>query len=67
MLAKKAPWLKLVGRRTVTETIYWYFAECKNDRLYQIQIYLVGGAEKRWKPQIDDFLKNFTPVRKAPT
>ena len=67
VLAKKAPWMKLVGRRKVTETTYWYFAECKNDRLYQIQIFLAGAAEKLWKPQIDDFLKNFTPVRKAPT
>ena len=67
LLAKKAPWLKLVGRRKVTETIYWYFAECKNDRLYQIQIFLPGAAEKHWKAQIDDFLKNFKPSRKAPT
>ena len=64
-LAKSAIRLKLVGRRTVPETTIWLLAQCKNDRQYQIEIYATGAAgEKAWKPQLDDFLKNFKPVKK---
>jgi hypothetical protein len=61
-LAKEAIKLKLVGQRSVSETTYWYIAQCKNERQYQIQIYFTGAtAEQHWKNQIDDFMKSFKP------
>lgn len=64
-MAKDAIKMKLVGRRTVPETYYWYIAQCKNDRQYQIQIYLTGATgEKDWEKQIKDFVKNFKPKKK---
>ena len=63
-LTKDGMSLKLVGRRSTTEVTYWYMADCKNDRQYQIQIYMTGGtAEKLWKNQIDAFMKSFEPLR----
>jgi len=64
-LAKDAIKMKLMGRSTVPETTYWYLAQCKNDRQYQLEIYFSGGeiAEKAWDPQIKDFLKNFKPLK----
>lgn len=61
-LAKDAIKMKLVGRRTVPEVSTWYFAQCKNGRQYQIEIYLTGAeGEQAWKNQVDDFMKNFKP------
>jgi len=63
-MAKSAIMMKLVGRRTVPEATYWYLAQCKNDRQYQIQIYITGATgEKQWENQIKDFLKNFKPLK----
>ncbi|HEX5137246.1 MAG TPA: hypothetical protein VFY93_09750 [Planctomycetota bacterium] len=60
--AKDAIRLKLVGRRNTPEVIYWYLAQCKNGRQYQIEIHFWGGeAEKFYKVQIDDFMKNLRP------
>jgi hypothetical protein len=56
---------KLVGRRVQPETTCWYLLQCKNDRQYQVEIYLVGAtAEQIYKQQIEDFLKGFKPQRK---
>ncbi|MHC4547678.1 MAG: hypothetical protein ACYTEZ_02790 [Planctomycetota bacterium] len=64
-LAKKAIKMKLVGRRGVPETTLWVLAQCKNDRQYQLYIYTTGSTgEQIWKKQIDDFLKNFKPLKK---
>ena len=64
-LTKKALSLKLTGRRAVPEITWWYLADCTNGRQYQVQIYLTGGAtaERTWKNQIQDFLKNFKPFK----
>jgi hypothetical protein len=63
-LAKKAIRMKLVGRRTVPETTYWYLAQCKNDRQYRIEIYVTGATgEKQWEKQIQAFLKSFKPQK----
>jgi hypothetical protein len=61
-MAKDAIRMKLMGRRTTPETIYWYLAQCKNGRQYQIEIRLWGGeAEKFFKNQVDEFMKSFKP------
>jgi hypothetical protein len=61
-LSKNAIRMKLMGRRTVPEVKYWYLAQCKNGRQYQIEIYLTGTeGEVAWKNQIEDFMKNFKP------
>ncbi len=63
-LAKKSFSLSLLGRRTVVEMTDWYFAECKNDRQYQVQIYYTGGTGAViWKNHIKDFIDNFVPVK----
>jgi hypothetical protein len=63
-LTKDAVSVKLVGRRATTEIEYWYIADCKNDRQYQIQIYMTGTtAERLWKNQVDAFMKSFEPLR----
>lgn len=62
-LSKDAITMKLTGRRTVPELTFWYLAQCKNGRQYQIQIYLTGAeGEKVWKNQVDDFMKSFKPL-----
>ncbi len=62
-LAKDAIMIKLVGRRTVPEIKFWYIAQCKNGRQYQLEIYVTGAeGEKTWKNQVDDFLKGFKPL-----
>jgi len=62
-LAKDAIRMKLTGRRTVPEITLWYLGQCKNERQYQIEIYMTGAeGEKAWKNQIDDFMKHFRPV-----
>jgi len=64
-LADEAIFMKLVGRRAQPETTYWILAQCKNDRQYQVEIYMTGATgEKIWKKQVDDFLKNFKPYKK---
>jgi hypothetical protein len=61
-LSKEGIKMKLTGRRTVPEVKYWYLAQCKNGRQYQIEIYVTGGeGEQIWKNQIDEFMKHFKP------
>ena len=64
-MAKKAVKLELVGRQRTTRRRTWIFADCKNDRQYILSIYTSGtmGA-KVWKRHIDEFLKNFKPVKR---
>lgn len=63
-ITKEGLSLKLVGRRTTTEIEYWYLADCKNERQYQLQIYLTGGtAERLWKNQVTTFMKSFEPLK----
>jgi len=60
--SKDAIKLKLVGRRTMPEIIYWYFAQCKNGRQYQLEIHLWGAeSEKYFKNHLADFMKSFKP------
>jgi len=61
-MAEQAILLELVGRRTTTETTRWILAQCKNDRQYQIEIYVTGGDENRWSAQIRDLLAGFRPL-----
>jgi hypothetical protein len=62
-LAKDAISMKLIGRRTVPEITLWYIAQCKNDRQYQLEIYMTGAeGEKIWKNQVEDFMKGFKPL-----
>lgn len=64
-LADKAVRLELVGRRLTTEYTFWYIADCKNERQYQIEIYMTGGdALALWKETADKFLAGFKPLKK---
>ena len=57
--------LELIGRRFTTEYTYWYIADCKNERQYQIEVYMTGGsAVQLWKDTIEKFLKEFKPRKK---
>jgi hypothetical protein len=63
-MTKEGLRMKLVGRRAVIDTNIWMFMQCKNERQYQIRIYYSGGTgETVWKKQIEDFLKNFKPLK----
>jgi len=66
-LAKDAVRLELVGRASSGVKIkrIWILAECKNDRQYQLEIYITGASgEKVWQEQIEKFLKEFQPSKK---
>ena len=57
--------MELVGRRMTTEYTFWYIADCKNERQYQIEIYLTGGdALTVWKETVDKFVAGFKPLKK---
>lgn len=61
---KEAIRIDLVGRRSMTEKTTWIIFESKNERQYQIQIFLQGTeAEKMWKKQVDAFLKEFVTLK----
>ncbi len=61
-MAERAFQLELVGRRTTTETTRWILAQCKNDRQYQIEIFVTGGDQGRWAAEIRDLLDGFRPL-----
>jgi hypothetical protein len=64
-LVDEGIYAKLVGRRNQPETTHWYLVQCKNDRQYQVEVYLVGAtADQVFKAQVEDFLKGFKPQRK---
>lgn len=64
-LTKKGTYLELVGRSIVTERWIYIFLECKNDRMYQIEIYSMGDTgNKLWGKSIDAFIKSFKPQKK---
>ena len=63
-MAKKAIRIDLTGRRNVTIKRTWILANCKNDRQYQIEIYLTGTqGTKVFGKTIEKFLKDFKPVK----
>jgi hypothetical protein len=63
-MSDKSMAIKLIGRRAVPEITWWYFADCKNGRQYQLQIYVTGGTgEKDWAPQLKDFMEGFKPFK----
>lgn len=62
-LAEKAIVLKLTGQRTTLEITRWYLAQCRNDRQYQIEIYVAGAGEDRWSAQIGELVQGFRPLR----
>jgi len=61
-MAERAIRLELTGRALLVQVTRWYLAECRNDRQYQIEIY-VSGAEERWSKEIEELLKGFRPLR----
>jgi hypothetical protein len=64
-LAKKAIRIELVGRSTTTIRRIWILAQCKNDRQYQIEIYLTGAnGPQVWDKTIKAFLKGFKPFKR---
>ena len=63
-MAKKAIRLDLTGRSTRTIRRTYVLMDCKNDRQYQLEIYLSGTAGKKvWGKTIDAFLKGFKPIK----
>ncbi len=60
-MAERAILLDLVGRKTTTQTTRWILAQCRNDRQYQIEIFVTGGDENRWSSEIRDLLDGFRP------
>jgi hypothetical protein len=63
-MAKKAIRVDLTGRQNVTIKRTWILANCKNDRQYQIEIYLTGTqGTKVFGKTIEKFLKDFKPVK----
>jgi hypothetical protein len=64
-LADQAVRIELVGRRLTTEYTFWYISDCKNERQYQIEIYMTGGdALNIWKGTVDRFIAGFKPLKK---
>jgi len=64
-LAKKAIKIELTGRSTTTIRRIWILAQCKNDRQYQIEIYLTGAnGPQVWDKTIAAFLKGFKPFKR---
>ena len=37
-MLKKGVKIRLVGKRTATETTWWHLAECRNQRQYQVEV-----------------------------
>ncbi|MCZ6785805.1 MAG: hypothetical protein O7E54_01440 [Planctomycetota bacterium] len=64
-MAKKAIRIDLAGRSTRTIHRIYVLMDCKNDRQYQLEIYVSGTQGMQlWGKTIDSFLKNFKPVKK---
>ncbi len=62
--SKECVRLDLVGKRALVERTIWILFDCKNERQYQIEIFLQGGeAPTLWKRQIDLFLKEFKTLK----
>ena len=64
-LAKKAIRIELVGRSTNTVRRIYILMDCKNDRQYQLEIYVTGTqGMKLLGKAIEQFIKNFKPSKK---
>jgi hypothetical protein len=65
-MSKKAVKVDLVGRgKTTTIRRTWILVQCKNDRQYQIEIYLTGtNGPTVFGKTIELFLKKFKPFKK---
>jgi len=62
--SKECVRLDLVGKRALVERTIWILFESKNERQYQIEIFLQGGeAATMWKRQVDLFLKEFKTLK----
>lgn len=62
-LAERAIRLVLTGRGRTVETTRWFLVECRNERQYQVEIYVAGGAPDRWSKEIEEILDGFRPVK----
>jgi len=61
-LAEKAIRLELVGRSSVRVERVWIFAVCRNDRNYQLEIYVSGtNGDAVWGRTVERFLSGFQP------
>ena len=64
-MVKKGTKLELIGRSTRRERWIYIIIECKNDRMYQLEIYSMGDTSDRtWGKRIDQFIKSFKPQKK---
>jgi hypothetical protein len=61
-LAERAIRLVLTGRARTVQVTEWHLAQCKNDRQYQVEIYIAGDAE-RWSKEKKEILDGFRPVK----
>ncbi len=62
--AKECIRIDLVGKRALNERTIWILFDCKNERQYQIEIFLQGSeAVNMWKRQVDLFLKEFKTLK----
>jgi hypothetical protein len=61
-LAERAIRLVLVGRARTVHVTRWHLAQCRNDRQYQVEIYVAGDPE-RWSEEIKEILDGFRPVK----
>jgi len=62
-LVDRAIRLVLTGRGRTLQTTRWFLAECRNERQYQIEIYVAGGDPDRWSKEIKEILDGFRPLR----
>jgi hypothetical protein len=62
-LAERAIRLVLTGRGRTVETTRWFLVECKNERQYQVEIYVAGGDPDRWAKTIEEILDGFRPMK----
>lgn len=60
-MAEKAIRLELTGRRSTVQVTRWYLAQCRNDRQYQIEVFVTGGGDE-WAEQVRDVLDGFRPL-----
>ena len=64
-MLKKAIRLDLIGRSTVNIRRTWIMADCKNDRQYQLEIYVTGAnGQTVWGKRVEQFLKGFKPIKR---
>ena len=63
-MKKDAIRLDMTGRSTMRLHRTWILADCRNERQYQLEIYLSGSnGEQVWGRAIEEFLKDFEPYK----